>query len=189
MPPLSFFNTCLFRSYCVISELVEIHSRIIPSRPLPKYLFLFINKSLNILHMALHKKDWNYNTRGKGIYEITEAVEHGLNESKLSNGIASIFIRHTSCSLILMENADPSARVDLERFMEDLVPESYPHFTHTFEGVDDMPSHIKMALTRTSENIPFSNGRLQLGTWQGLFLWEHRSSLQNRNLVFSFIGE
>jgi secondary thiamine-phosphate synthase enzyme len=73
--------------------------------------------------------------------------------------------------------------------MEDLVPESYPHFTHTFEGVDDMPSHIKMALTRTSENIPFSNGRLQLGTWQGLFLWEHRSSLQNRNLVFSFIGE
>ena len=139
--------------------------------------------------MALHKKDWNYKTRGKGIYEITEAVEHGLHESKLADGIASIFIRHTSCSLVLMENADPTAKLDLERFMEDLVPENYPHFTHTSEGADDMPSHIKMALTRTSENIPFSNGRLQLGTWQGLFLWEHRNSFQNRNLVLSYIGE
>ena len=139
--------------------------------------------------MALYKKDWNYKTEGKGTYEITEAVEKGLYESKLSNGIVSVFIRHTSCSLVLMENADRTARVDLERFMDDLVPENYPHFIHTMEGVDDMPSHIKMALTRTSENIPFSGGRLQMGTWQGLFLWEHRNSFHNRNLVFSYIGE
>ena len=88
-----------------------------------------------------------------------------------------------------MENADPTARKDLERFMDDLVPENYPHFIHTYEGPDDMPSHIKMALTRSSENIPFSDGQLQLGTWQGIFLWEHRASSHIRNLTFSFLGE
>ena len=88
-----------------------------------------------------------------------------------------------------MENADPTARTDLERFMDDLVPDNYPHFIHTYEGPDDMPSHIKMALTRSSENIPFANGRLQLGTWQGLFLWEHRVASHNRKLTFTYIGE
>ncbi len=141
------------------------------------------------LHMEIYKKDWSYETKGKGTYEITDAVAEGLYESRLDHGIASVFLRHTSCSLVLMENADPTARVDLERFLNDLVPEDMPYFIHTMEGADDMPSHIKMALTRTSENIPFSNCRLQLGTWQGLFLWEHRNSFHNRNLVFSYIGE
>tara|TARA_B100000959_G_C14738787_1_gene524128 strand:- start:496 stop:762 length:267 start_codon:yes stop_codon:yes gene_type:complete len=88
-----------------------------------------------------------------------------------------------------MENADVSARRDLERFMEDLVPEDNPHFTHTHEGPDDMPSHIKMALTRSSENIPFSGGQLLLGTWQGIFLWEHRSAPHRRKVTFSYVGE
>jgi secondary thiamine-phosphate synthase enzyme len=88
-----------------------------------------------------------------------------------------------------MENADPTARTDLERFMDDLVPDDNPHFIHTYEGPDDMPSHIKMALTRSSENIPFSQGSLQLGTWQGIFLWEHRVAPHNRKLIFTFLGE
>ena len=139
--------------------------------------------------MFIYKKDWNFKTSGKGTYEITHAVNEGLRESSLSSGFVSVFLRHTSCSLVLMENADPTAREDLERFFENLVPEDYPEFIHTMEGPDDMPSHIKMALTRSSENIPFENGRLQLGTWQGIFLWEHRAMAHSRNLVFSYMGE
>ena len=138
--------------------------------------------------MGVFKKDWGIRTEGKGTYEITDAVSEGLSEAGFSDGLVSIFVKHTSCSLVLMENADPTARVDLERFMEDLVPEDYPHFVHTLEGPDDMPSHIKMALTRTSENIPFSDGRLQLGTWQGLFLWEHRNAPHARNFIFTYLA-
>tara|TARA_Y100001954_G_C15694449_1_gene544546 strand:- start:489 stop:908 length:420 start_codon:yes stop_codon:yes gene_type:complete len=139
--------------------------------------------------MGVFKSDWGIRTEGKGTYEITGAVSEGLVESGLSEGLASVFVKHTSCSLVLMENADPTARVDLERFMEELVPEDYPNFIHTLEGPDDMPSHIKMALTRTSENIPFAGGRLQLGTWQGLFLWEHRSAPHSRKLALTYVGE
>jgi len=139
--------------------------------------------------MGVFKRDWGIRTEGKGTYEITDAVSGGLVESGLSEGLASVFVKHTSCSLVLMENADPTARVDLERFMEELVPEDYPNFIHTLEGPDDMPSHIKMALTRTSENIPFASGRLQLGTWQGLFLWEHRSAPHSRKLALTYVGE
>ena len=139
--------------------------------------------------MGVFKSDWGIRTEGKGTYEITDAVSGGLVESGLSEGLASVFVKHTSCSLVLMENADPTARVDLERFMEELVPEDYPNFIHTLEGPDDMPSHIKMALTRTSENIPFAGGRLQLGTWQGLFLWEHRSAPHSRKLALTYVGE
>ena len=139
--------------------------------------------------MGVFKKDWGVRTGGKGTYEITDAVSEGLRESGFSDGLVSVFVMHTSCSLVLMENADPTARVDLERFMEDLVPEDYPHFVHILEGPDDMPSHIKMALTRTSENIPFCDGRLQLGTWQGLFLWEHRNAPHDRKLIFTYLGE
>ena len=138
--------------------------------------------------MYLYKKHLCYKTSGQGCYEITDYLSEGLCESKFSDGIVSVFVRHTSCSLVLMENADPSARFDLERYLCKLVPENDPDFTHTYEGPDDMPSHIKMALTRTSENIPFATGRLLLGNWQGLFLWEHRSSSYNRNLIFTYIG-
>ena len=126
---------------------------------------------------------------GKGTYEITREVEEGVRESGLTDGLASVFVRHTSCSLVLMENADPTARRDLERFMDDLVPDDYPHFIHTYEGPDDMPSHIKMALTRSSETIPFANGRLLLGTWQGIFLWEHRVAPHSRTITLTCVGE
>ena len=139
--------------------------------------------------MGVSKKISEIGTKGKGTYEITELVSDGLRESGFSNGIASVFVQHTSCSLVIMENADPTARVDLERFMEELVPEDYPNFVHTLEGPDDMPSHIKMALTRTSEQIPFANGQLQLGSWQGLFLWEHRSAPHTRRLILTYLGE
>jgi len=139
--------------------------------------------------MGVFKKNAEVRTQGKGTYEVTHLVEEGLTESGFSEGLVSVFVQHTSCSLVIMENADPSARVDLERFMEELVPEDYPYFIHTHEGPDDMPSHVKMALTRTSEQIPFANRRLQLGTWQGLFLWEHRVAPHQRRLIFTFIGE
>ena len=139
--------------------------------------------------MGVFKKNAEVRTQGKGTYEVTNLVEEGLAESGFSEGLVSVFVQHTSCSLVIMENADPSARVDLERFMEELVPEDYPYFIHTHEGPDDMPSHVKMALTRTSEQIPFAKGRLQLGTWQGLFLWEHRVAPHQRRLILTFIGE
>ncbi|MFL2912813.1 MAG: secondary thiamine-phosphate synthase enzyme YjbQ [Opitutales bacterium] len=139
--------------------------------------------------MGVFTKDWSLKTKGKGTYEITDSVLDALNESGLKQGIVSVFVKHTSCSLVLMENADPTARVDLERFMDDLVPDDYPYFVHTMEGPDDMPSHIKMCLTRSSENLPFSNGKLDLGTWQGIFLWEHRVAPHNRKLVITLLGE
>jgi secondary thiamine-phosphate synthase enzyme len=128
-------------------------------------------------------------TRGRGTVEITERVAERVAASGFDNGIVSVFCRHTSCSLVIMENADHSARVDLERFFEDLVPEDYPHFTHVLEGPDDMPSHIKMALTRTSETVPFAGGQLALGTWQGIFLWEHRVRPHIREIVVTVLGE
>ena len=129
------------------------------------------------------------NTHGKGTYEITADVESIVSKSDIKEGVVTVFVRHTSCSLIVMENADSSARTDLHAFFDELVPEDTPYFVHTYEGGDDMPSHIKMALTRSSENIPFTNARLHLGTWQGLFLWEHRVSPHTRKLTFSFQGE
>jgi len=139
--------------------------------------------------MGICRKEILMQSSGKGTYEITREVEEGVRESGLTDGLASVFVRHTSCSLVLMENADPTARRDLERFMDDLVPDDYPHFIHTYEGPDDMPSHIKMALTRSSETIPFANGRLLLGTWQGIFLWEHRVAPHSRKITLTCVGE
>ena len=139
--------------------------------------------------MAVFQKTLTFRTFGKGTVEITGEVQEVLRSSGLQFGTASIFVQHTSCSLVIMENADPSARRDLEVFMDDLVPDNYPKFIHTHEGPDDMPSHIKMALTRTTEVIPFSNGKLSLGTWQGIFLWEHRVQPHNRRIVLSMQGD
>ena len=139
--------------------------------------------------MGIYRKEILMQSSGKGTYEITGEVAEGVRESGLTEGLASVFVRHTSCSLVLMENADPTARQDLERFMDDLVPDDYPHFIHTYEGPDDMPSHVKMALTRSSETIPFANGRLLLGTWQGIFLWEHRVAPHSRKITLTCVGE
>lgn len=127
-------------------------------------------------------------TRGPGFHEVTDAVRHELGRSGLREGIATVFCPHTSCSLVLMENASPGARRDLQRFLDKLVPagDGYEHGT---EGADDMPAHIKMALTRSSETIPFAGGSLQLGAWQGIYLWEHRAASHRRSLHVSLLGE
>ena len=138
--------------------------------------------------MAVHQTTLTVRTRGKGTHEITDEVARALRQSGLRAGVATVFCRHTSCSLVLMENADPSARRDLETWLDRLVPEDDPHFTHTLEGPDDMPSHIKMALTRSSESIPFADGQLLLGTWQGIFLWEHRTAAHTRSIVLTFVA-
>ena len=128
-------------------------------------------------------------TPGRGTHEITSQVEDAIRRSGLREGTVTIFCRHTSCSLVLMENADPSARRDLHYFMDKLVPDNDPGFVHTLEGADDMSSHIKMALTRSAEVVPFQSGRLLLGTWQGIFLWEHRLRPHTREVVLTIHGE
>lgn len=139
--------------------------------------------------MSVFQTSLQVRTRKQGLYEITELVAAELKRSGLQRGMVTVFCQHTSCSLVIMENADPSARADLEAWLNRLVPENDPHFEHTLEGPDDMPSHIKMTLTRTSETIPFSEGRLLLGTWQGIYLWEHRSHPHTRTLIITGIGD
>lgn len=139
--------------------------------------------------MAAHADSFTVPTRGKGTTEITEACERIVRASGIRTGIATVFVRHTSCSLLIYENADPSARTDLHEFFERLVPENTPWFVHTLEGPDDMPSHLRMALTRTSEVIPVVEGRLALGTWQGIYLFEHRRDPHQRQIVVSIVGE
>ncbi len=113
-------------------------------------------------------------TRGAGLYEITRQIQECVDGSGVLEGLCTVMVQHTSASLTIQENADPSARHDLERWIVRLVPSGDPEFTHTSEGPDDMPSHIKAALTSTTLGIPIVNGRLALGTWQGIYLWEHR---------------
>jgi secondary thiamine-phosphate synthase enzyme len=145
--------------------------------------------SPNFARMRVVSDRFTISTSGKGTYEITDQVESFVRESKIADGIVTIFVQHTSCSLILMENADPSARRDLEKYFDRLVPENADYFEHDSEGADDMPSHIRMVLTRTSETIPMIDGQLQLGTWQGIFLFEHRRSAHQRRIVVSVLGE
>ena len=138
--------------------------------------------------MPLHQKTLTISTRGQGTYEITDQVRQEVHRSGFTDGVVTVFCQHTSCSLVIMENADASARHDLEAWFARLVPENDPHFQHTQEGPDDMPSHIKMALTRTSETVPFANRQMQLGTWQGIFLWEHRRAAHSRRVVVTVMG-
>jgi secondary thiamine-phosphate synthase enzyme len=138
--------------------------------------------------MKAHTASFHVSTQGKGTYEITRSVREILAQSGVQTGIATVFIQHTSASLVIYENADPSARVDLDAFFERLVPENTPYFVHTEEGPDDMPSHLRMVLTRTSEVIPIARGTLQLGTWQGVFLFEHRRAPHTRSVVVSIVG-
>lgn len=139
--------------------------------------------------MAAHTETFSVRTHGKGTTEITRETAAIVSRSGIRHGTVTVFVRHTSASLVIMENADPSARRDLERFFEKLVPEDTPWFIHTQEGPDDMPSHIRMALTRTSEVIPIINGRMALGTWQGIFLFEHRRAPHHREIAVSVVGE
>jgi len=138
--------------------------------------------------MSVHTETIRIQTRGKGTYEVTDQVAAIVRNAKVGAGLATVFIRHTSASLVIYENADRSARVDLEAFFDRLVPEDAPYFTHVLEGPDDMPSHLRMVLTRTSETIPIVAGHLALGTWQGIFIFEHRSSSHHRELMVTVIG-
>jgi secondary thiamine-phosphate synthase enzyme len=128
-------------------------------------------------------------TNGKGLYEITDQLQSKIDKCGVKSGMATVFVQHTSCSVIIMENADPTARHDLEQFFDRLVPEDADYFTHSSEGSDDMPSHIRMVLTRTSETVPIVDGKMQLGTWQGIFLFEHRHASHRRKIALTIIGE
>jgi secondary thiamine-phosphate synthase enzyme len=137
--------------------------------------------------VSLHQELIEVRTRGRGLLPITELVGKVVEQSGISTGLCSVFVQHTSASLVIQENADPAVLADLERWMADLAPEARP-WEHTEEGPDDMPAHAKAALTNTSEQIPVRSGRLALGTWQGLFLWEHRSAPHTRRLLVTVLG-
>ena len=124
----------------------------------------------------------------RGLTEITDEVAAVVAEAGIEQGLCTVFIRHTSASLVIQENADPDVRGDLERFLGRLVPDGDPLYRHVAEGPDDMPSHVKAALTRTSETIPVHDGRLGLGTWQGIYVWEHRTRAHTREVVVHVIG-
>jgi len=139
--------------------------------------------------MKSFSKSFKVSTSGKGTTEITSQVEKLVRAANIENGVCTVFIAHTSASLIIYENADPSARTDLHAFFERLCPEDEDYFVHTLEGPDDMPSHLRMVLTRTSEVIPVENGRLALGTWQGIFVFEHRRAPHTRRITVNVTGE
>jgi len=122
-------------------------------------------------------------TSGQGLYECTQAINDAIHNNGIDEGLCTIMVQHTSASLVIQENADPSARRDLENWLSRLVREDDPLYTHTQEGSDDMPAHIKSALTLTSVSIPVENGRLALGVWQGVYVWEHRHLGSSRRLV------
>ena len=140
-------------------------------------------------YMHIYHDRVEVRSHGKGLYEITDEVQSKIDKSGVRNGTVTVFVQHTSCSIVIMENADPTARRDLEEFFDRLVPEDADYFTHDAEGSDDMPSHIRMVLTRTSETVPIVDGKMQLGTWQGIFLFEHRRAPHRRKIVVTIIGE
>ena len=126
---------------------------------------------------------------GRGLTEATDEVARAVSASGVREGLCTVFIRHTSASLVIQENADPAVRRDLERFLSRLVPDGDALYEHVAEGPDDMPSHVKSVLTRTSEAIPVREGRLALGTWQGVYVWEHRTARHTRELLVHVMGE
>ena len=128
-------------------------------------------------------KQLSVKVRGQGLHEFTDQVQAAVREASVKEGLCTLFIQHTSASLLVQENADPSAKRDLERWLNRLVPEGDPFYTHDTEGPDDMPAHIKAALTQTNLSIPITGGRLALGTWQGIYLWEHRHSSATRRVI------
>jgi secondary thiamine-phosphate synthase enzyme len=139
--------------------------------------------------MHVYHDQLEVHTHGKRLYEITDEVQSKIDKCKVQNGTVTVFVQHTSCSIVIMENADSTARGDLEQFFERLVPENADYFMHDSEGSDDMPSHIRMVLTHTSETVPIASGKMQLGTWQGIFLFEHRRAPHRRRILITTIGE
>ena len=137
----------------------------------------------------MYGEDLTFQTPGKGLHEITQPLAEAVRRADVETGLCQVFLRHTSASLLITENADPSARRDLLAWFDRLAPEHDPDYTHTSEGPDDMPSHLKAAVTRTSETLPVTDGRLDLGTWQGVHLCEHRDDGGPRTLTATLWGE
>jgi len=138
--------------------------------------------------MALSQGTLEIQTKPKSFLDITSQVQNSVANSNIQNGVCHLFIKHTSASLVIQENYDPSVRQDFETIFSKLVPEDFP-YVHNMEGKDDMPAHIRSALTSTSETVPVVNGKLSLGTWQGIYLWEHRDQTHNRKVMVSMVGE
>ncbi len=138
--------------------------------------------------MKQHQQAFRLKTTGKALHKITSKIEQIVAESGIETGLCLVFVRHTSASLIIQENADPDVLEDLSNFMAQLVPEDPMRYIHNAEGADDMPAHIRSVLTKTSEQIPVAGGRLVLGTWQGIYLWEHRQRSYQRELVVHITG-
>lgn len=139
--------------------------------------------------MKHHQTALKIKTTGKSLHKITNQVEQAVAKSAVITGLCTIFVRHTSASLLIQENADPDVLIDLENFFSQLVPEDATRYIHRSEGMDDMPAHIRSALTHTSEHIPISSGQLVLGTWQGIYLWEHRQRGNYREIMVHINGE
>ena len=137
----------------------------------------------------IYQSEIRVETTGRGTYDLTREVQHAVHDSSVGTGLCHLFIQHTSASLMLCENADPSVRRDLETFMAQQVPDGDPMFTHTAEGPDDMSAHVRSILTQSDLNIPVRGGRCALGTWQGVYLWEHRTSPHSRRVVLTVQGE
>ncbi len=138
--------------------------------------------------MRQHQQTLSYQTHGQALHEITHEIAAVVRAAAITTGLATVFVQHTSCSLLIQENADPDVGRDLLAFFKRLVPDGDPLFIHTAEGPDDMPAHVKAALTATSLAIPVTNGRLALGTWQGVYLFEHRHAPHSRKIVVHIIG-
>ena len=138
--------------------------------------------------MAVSQDLLEFRTDPKSFLDITSHVQDFVTSSDIQNGVCHLFIKHTSASLVIQENYDPSVRQDFETIFSKLVPEDFP-YVHNMEGKDDMPAHIRSALTSTSETVPVVNGKLSLGTWQGIYVWEHRDQTHNRKVMVSMVGE
>ncbi|MEO0322361.1 MAG: secondary thiamine-phosphate synthase enzyme YjbQ [Myxococcota bacterium] len=138
--------------------------------------------------MSVHVTRLEVATRGRGFTDLTAELRAATQQSGLREGLASVFVHHTSASLFINENADPAVRRDLEAFMARLVPDGDPLFSHVAEGPDDMPAHVSSVLTATSLTVPVADGRPALGTWQGLYLWEHRSAPHRRRVTITLLG-
>lgn len=136
----------------------------------------------------VHSASFEVGTRGRGIYDVTEQVQRAVRDANVQSGLCTVFVHHTSASLLINENADPDVHRDLEAFMARLVPDGDALFRHVAEGPDDMPSHVRSVLTQTSLGIPIARGRCDLGTWQGIYLWEHRHAGHRRRLTVTVIG-
>ncbi len=138
--------------------------------------------------MVFHQ-ELKFSTTGRNTYNISQQIEQAVGKSGIASGVVHIFIQHTSASLILCENADPTVRADLETFMRKLVPDGAAMFKHQDEGPDDMPAHVRTILTQNALTLPLQKGRLKLGTWQGVYLWEHRTQPHKRRVIVTVIGE